>query len=501
MLQAVDGELGRFSPETQTYLLQEMARAYKELDRAKQVKLLKDALQAAAAMPEGDYRNQQEIAIVRELDQADPAALASLENAADAKVRETVLQMLVKQDIDHGRLLSAARRLSQWDATSAFPYAYAKQAISKLSPQQSGERQAVFSSAVTAYHNAAATVGPDDHMTNLVLGTYDLLPPASVAIDLILDRAKKYGDKDFAVTVGGKQGEASFNSMYDFELFELLPVLDKLDAPKADALRRDHANIAALTKKYPNGLSSLSSDPSHMRQMYTSGDPQAGAAELAMARQARMADSIVDSATKDLESALANAQNLSNTPRDEYALATQRCEVLERIATEAAQRKNFSAAGAALKALVAAMQDLPPLARAHCSVRAAAISLQMNDLQTAKQHIAKAMKAADELYQKDAFGDPPNSAPKPIWPSAAAWKGALLVAEQVDTGYALEQSASLPDPEIEAVENVAIASALLGREPGMTTLAIWHDGIPVLELMFDIPWSQVPKPGAAQSRE
>lgn len=504
ILQAVQGELGRFSPEMQTALLQDMARAYKEVDRDKQVTLLKQALQAATGISRDEYRQEQENSIVHELDKADPAGLASLQDAADSKVRETVLQLLVKQDIDHGRLMAAAQRLSQWDASLAFPYKYAKQVISRLKSQESGERQAVFSSAMNCFRYAEMNIVSDNQMTNLILGTYDLLPPPSVldAIDLILSRASKYPpEENFSVTVGGKDGEATFRSLYDFKLFELLPVLDKLDPAKAEALRRDHSNIAALNKKYPNGMSSLSPDPSHMRQTMTSGDnPQGGAEQLALNQQARVADSIVDASAKDIDRALANAQSLSNASPYEYDPMTPRCQVLERIATEEAGRKNFVAAERAVKALISVVQDLPPLAQAHYLIRAAAIMAQMNDPQTAKQYLARAMKSADELYHKDAFGDPPNGAPKAIWPSTAVWKAILVVGEQIGSGFAQQQAASLPDPEIEAVANVAIAIAILGQEPGMTHLAIWHNGETELEMNFDIPWSNVPKASNDQVR-
>ena len=62
--------------------------------------------------------------------------------------------------------------------------------------------------------------------------------------------------------------------MYDFELFELLPVLDKVDSAKAEALRRDHANLAALNNKYPNGVSSLNPDSAGTNMMLSMGDPQ-----------------------------------------------------------------------------------------------------------------------------------------------------------------------------------------------------------------------------------
>ena len=167
---------------------------------------------------------------------------------------------------------------------------------------------------------------------------------------------------------------------------------------------------------------------------------------------------------------------------------TLRCGALEKIAAMEVGRKNFPAAVTATKALVTAAQDLPALARAHYLVRAAAFSAQANDPQGAKQYLSKAMKAAEDLYQTDAFADPANEAPKALWPSTGAWKGTLIVAQHVDSGYAMQEATSLPDPEIEAVANVAIASVMLGQEPGMTTLAVWQKGEPVMEMFFDIPW-------------
>jgi hypothetical protein len=501
LLQAVQSDLGRYSPEMQTYLLQEMARAYKDLDRAKQVALLKEAFQSAANMPDTKYRTEQQRATVEALNIADPAALLSMQYSPDPQVREVVLKLLVQQDMDRGRLLDAAKRLSQWDTSLAFPYSEAAHLINKLTAQQSGERQAVFSSAVAAYRNS--TNGPDnefsDPMPDLILETYTVLPPAMVvdAIDLMLDKAAKQQASDqeqqqhASISVGGKNGQANFSSVYDFELFELLPVLDKVDPAKADALRRDHATVAALNNKYPDGRSSLSSDSAGMNMMVgMSGaqDPAPAGPDPAFLQQRQMADTIVESAAKDVDAAIANAQTLANAPHSDYAISTPRCQALEKIAAMEVGRKNFPAAITATKALANAAQDLPAMARAKYMVRAAAFSAQANDPQGARQYVSKAAKAADDLYQTDAFADPANEAPKSMWPSTAAWKGTFIVAEHLDPGFAIQEAASLPDPEIEAAANVAIASAMLNQEPGMTMLAVWQKGEPVIEMFFDIPW-------------
>ena len=150
-------------------------------------------------------------------------------------------------------------RLTQWDASLAYPYEEAKRAIAKLNAQQAGERQSVFSSALAAFRTSDEAIEPDNKVTELITDSYSMLPPAMVvdAVETVLNKVQKQQeaqqDVHMTLTVGGKKGQATFNNLYDFELFQLLPVLDKLDPAKAEALRRDDANVAALTKKYPDG--------------------------------------------------------------------------------------------------------------------------------------------------------------------------------------------------------------------------------------------------------
>jgi hypothetical protein len=62
------------------------------------------------------------------------------------------------------------------------------------------------------------------------------------------------------------------------------------------------------------------------------------------------------------------------------------------------------------------------------------------------------------------------------------------VAQRIDAGYAAQESASLPDPEIEAVADVARAGVMLEQEPTMTLIAVWQKGEHTLNIGFDIPW-------------
>ena len=497
ILQTVEGQLGQFSPETQSHLLLEMAHDYKTLNQAKAVELLQQALAATADMPEGHERRQEQSFIFQELYRADPNAIEAMQYSADTRIRTMALQRMIAHAIDQGHLQEATQRLVQWDSTLLFPYWLAAKLFTALPAQQSGERQAIFSTAVTSYGSSTVDQGLNDEMAKLILAASDSLPHGMIvdAVDLVLDTTAKSDVNDMPISISGKNGQASFDTLYSYRLFQLLPVLQKLDPAKAESLLREHSNIAALMKQYPKGVASVSPDDEGLNQRY--GDQNNTAAMAQQQQQERMADAIVHSSASDLKGALASAQNLSNSPPDDYELTTPRCEALERIADEALGRKNSSAALQAASALVAGTEDLKPLLRAHYLVTAAAISAQAGDPQSARQYLSTGMKIAGELYRKDAFDDPPNSASKTAWPSTAVWKSMLVVAARIQPDLALQQAASLPDPEIEAMEQVAIAGVLLQEQPRFNMYEVAHNGKSEMMGMFDIPWWKFEKTAAA----
>jgi len=169
ILESAQVMLGHFSPEMQSHLLLAIAQAYRTLDRPKEVQLLKQAFEATAAMPQGQDRSEQQNWVFIELKKADPDAIAAMQDSPDPRVREMAVQFLTLADIDQGRWAQATQRLSQWDSSMIFPYELAAQLISKLPAQQSGERQAVFSAAMTAYGNSKADGGVRDGMMELIL--------------------------------------------------------------------------------------------------------------------------------------------------------------------------------------------------------------------------------------------------------------------------------------------------------------------------------------------
>ena len=480
LLESAHGQMGSFSAETQAYLLQEMAAAYQSIDRAKQIELLKEALEAATRIEDGNRVNT-ESELILYLQQADPKALESMVNDADASLRLLARQYLLSQEIDEGRMDTVVQWLCQWDDPKSYPYDGAGRVISKLKPEQSAERQAVFAASMAAFRNDGQDGYPMSAFEFLVSSQYDQLPPAMViqAIDLLLSRAAEFDEKPVQVSfqVGGDGGEASFTRLYDYQLFVLMPVLQRLDPGKAKALLREHEAVAALMKKYPEGKSSLSpGDPNRARMTATSAGKRYVQEGLQREREQQLSERILESASSNFDDAVARAQTLSNEPTFDGSLVTPRTQLLVRLARRGMGMGDMSHAAAALKALASASQNLEPRGQLNYVLTASAISAQLGDISTSKKYLGRAMKIAEDIYQEDAFGDPPNLAAKAFWPSTAGWRASLVMATRIDPGFALEQCASLPDPEIKAVEQVSIASVLLGGRPQVARVSVYRKG-------------------------
>jgi len=497
LMQSVRSDMGRYSPELQTELLLEMADAYQRIDRKRQVALLQQAFENSVNIPDKNIRQNQQYEIVRRLSGADPDAVLALRSAVDPQSRGIVERAVLRQNMRQGKLEDAVQQLTQWDPAWHFPYFDSVNLIKRLPPVLSAERQAVFSAAVAAFrHEDEREFYGFDTLDRLILECYDLVPAPMVtdAIELFLDRAKSKGDS-LQATMSGERGTLTFDSVYAADLFEFIPVLQRVDPAKAKALLRENQSVAAQLQRYPKGKASLG-DPvadgagadNVSRTVSEKGSTQMQATNLQMAEAGRLTKAVVDGAGKDYKGALAAAQTLANqSVGGETDISTPRCEALLGIAEYLRGKQNFIAAREALRELVSATRDLPPLIRANYLVHAAALSAQMDDTPTARQELDLGMKAAAEIYQADAFGDPPNTAAKNHWPSTVAWKAMSVVATCMDPDYGISQSAAIFDPEIEATVKMAVAAAIMAKPPVDTEIVL-RRGNTTYQMFMEIPW-------------
>jgi hypothetical protein len=93
-----------------------------------------------------------------------------------------------------------------------------------------------------------------------VVRFWDQLPPAVIleAADRIFDHAKEEAGSGHALfNFVTNHASASFGSVYELRLFQLLPAIENLDPSKAEQLLRDNPKIKATLEQYPKGMRSL----------------------------------------------------------------------------------------------------------------------------------------------------------------------------------------------------------------------------------------------------
>jgi hypothetical protein len=514
LLQSVESDVGRFSPEMRAKLLLQIGKAYAGIDRGRAATALREAFEATFGITDVEHkleRSNLQSEIVRQLGDVQPEAIYALRNSADPRARAFIESRLVQAAMDKGQVRKAALMLGQWDTNLQFPYSIGSPVIHDLPAEDSVDRQAIFSSAITCYERDEQSM--PDRIAEFIDATYAKLPPAMVVdgMERALAHVGKLNFNTYRVTVSGPKGVASFTSMYDYLLFQLLPIFDQLDPAKADALRRDHDLVLQLNSRYPKGVQSLqshdtTSSRSDLTMVYSDPEVADQLAQKARAQQTQtqQVDTIATESVEDFQRAMNVASLLPNSNPEGLIRqdGTPRCEAYNAIAQRMLGRKDFQKAAEATKAMVSAAADLKADLRAQYLLSAILISGGMKDLTSAKQYIASGMKAADDLYQQDAFGDCPNAASKIDWPSTAVWRGLAVPSALISPGEALQLTRSLPDPEIEAAVQVAVASVLLGRHPSYNG-AVWKCKDRSESRSFDVPWWETPKtpPSAAPNLE
>jgi hypothetical protein len=246
------------------YLLLEIASCYVEINPDKARSLRSQAFQSTLYIEDDDDNNEfVQDQVLRELYSASPAQLERALPKAIPVLRNRLTTELSQGYARSKRYDRALELLHKVAAEGEFPYLAAAALMMYLPENSITERQEIFGEALTSY---AASTGPEgqdfEDMATLVIRFWDKLPPALVleATDQILDRAKPETDAGGLArvfNVSSRKGAVSLGSIYGFRLFQLLPVLQKLDESKAEQLLQENPNLKGLLEQYPEGMRSL----------------------------------------------------------------------------------------------------------------------------------------------------------------------------------------------------------------------------------------------------
>jgi len=476
MLQAAEAEAKALPAPMKAYLLLELASSYTETNPTKERSLRLQAFQSTLYIEDDDDNKEfVQDQTLRELlstswpdlEMALPKAIPILRNRYAAELSQGYARSK--------RYDRALQWLHQVAAEGQFPYGAAATLMLHLPEDHVTERQEIFSEALASYE---ASTGPEEQdftdMATLVIRFWDKLPPALVleATDQILDRAKRETDAGLArvFNVSSGKGAVSLGTIYGFRLFQLLPVLQKLDESKAEQLLQENPNLKGLLEQYPEGMRSLDTGltgtPKGKREEHSdflniSNDPipHFDAAAVRLGEEIKdQQKTIFELARHDPKQALKSALALPGSGE------IWRAQTLS-IVGQIIGAHDPAIAKTAVKEATNLSVDFDPVFRLDILKDAASLYLDLKDQEGATRPILDGTKLAEDLYAKDTDPSKPNLALKAQWPSTNVWRQFVGLAARISPEAATKLIDEVPDSEIHAFLRVALASSLLGQEP------------------------------------
>jgi hypothetical protein len=459
-----------------SYALLQIAGAFTASNPDKARSLLQDAFSASLAIQDdNDMKREMQIDIFRVMLPLSQSDVEERLTQADPDARKMASGTIIQRYTDKKEFDRAIDLVQQITSLGEFPYGPAAKLLEALPPEMNPEKQSLLASAVASYrahdHKQQRLFGGGD-LTSLVIRFGENMPPklALEAIDEILGQARK-NDDPLSITVGGDGGTAKFNSMYEYQLFALLPLYRKLDESGANRLVEENAALRATMQQYPRGMDSVSpppaanspaanakdKGPSFMIQK--GGGNQASAQATMMQEMQRRKDLILKEADTNPTQAIAEATALPLTV-SKFA-PSPRASALEAIA-RMNMKKQPAAARQALAELRKSIGDLQPRFQAKFLSSAAAVYLEMSDTDRAEDVVHEGIKVAAKMLDEDMNPDDPNKALKVWWPSADAYRQMVEVETKISHPATSKLLEEIKDPDIRTVESITFARALLG---------------------------------------
>ncbi len=462
------------SPVMRSFALMEIARGYEKLNPPKALATLRDAFRASQSIeddsdPNTSNKTWLQGQVLGRLVALDPAYCEQLVPQLAGPPRSTAINRLIIYHTRRKQFAQAIALLGQL-GDEEFPYIIGSNLVRALPPDMAADKQNLFAQALASFtqHEHKQQIGPDEFGT-FISRTWQGLPPDLVlqAIGEVLKQARQ-SDAKMEITVGAAKGSASFSSIYEYTLFELLPMLRALDPDRAESLLQENRNLQSTAQHFPDGLQSL--DPENgipdsitMRLPSNSGESSTDDRyEDQLQPQIRQ---IIAQAEKDPKQALAAAMSLPD-------FHNTRALALLKLAGAIVK----TSPGYAANALDELMKIIPSIQREIVQFDMLAGAgddfLKLGNTESAKKVVDQGFRLAEKLYATDTDADDPNQAFKAMWPSTSAWCRFVALATRISPQTALQAINSIPDPEIQALETIALADSLLGAPSATQMVAI-----------------------------
>lgn len=506
LLDLVQSEAAGLQPDSRAFVLWQASYGYRNIDPEKADMLLRDAFRVTLSLPGSPFQaihGEAELngtkywlqkQILQEMikQSAQTEELEQFLASAEPEVRQMLSTNLFRHFVEKKAFGRARDLLNQMaDENSRFPYRAATELMDALPRERAEDRVAIFSQALDSYKQHSDELYPSFYdLATLVLRFWSDLPSSIVldAVNQILDRAKAADERQQGIRVGlaATRGDAYFSSVYQFRLYELIPVLQQLNEALAKNLLDQNSEVEMALAHYPKGLASMGplaesntqSGRRGVRGILSIGatDPARVPAEDAHYEIARRQEQIRSEAEKEPERALSDAKGLPLNSLLEPTYSP-RAATLTSVAWIAAT-SNPAVSRAALGELRKAVENMPARSQAQMLEKLPDIYLRLGDEDEALNSLDDLVEIAVKLYSDDSDLDDPNQAFKGMWPSVNLWRHCVELATKLAPSLAAAIIEGIPDDEIKTFEIVSLANLLLGaNSPAVSTIEKHNKGV------------------------
>ena len=499
---------------SRAYTLLQVARVYQATDKKKAVELLEQAMTSASEvgrendrLKQVSSRLQQEV--LKTMVPLAPEKVDDLLVQLDARGREQVLQALLDYYEREKKMDRALEVVYRMGAEGEIPYYAAGKIMEKMKPEQAAEKQQLFTAALASYrdHDHSGNARFDNAGFPELITKFSKDVPASLihqAIDVVLDATKKDSEKDAKDSGGGvtfsiasAQGAVQMNSVYQYRLFQLVPVLRTIDPEEADRLLKEQSDVQTLLAKYPQGMNSVAPERGD-------GPGGGGGASFMMTNGAggrgpgsggggpRRGPGGPDAPSPmEMQKAAKIGEDAEKHPQDALASAASLQDVRIRAGAymsiaQVSWKKQPGVASQALDKAAETIDKLDGEQQAMMYQDVVRLYMRMGETDDAKKYIEKGIASASKIYKDDENPDDPNQAPKAYWPSVAGWRSMLSLASEISPLWASTLLKEIPDDEARTLGQLSIATALLQAQAPMTEImSFTKDGGKMMMMVND----------------
>ncbi|HEX7286845.1 MAG TPA: hypothetical protein VF532_11730 [Candidatus Angelobacter sp.] len=485
MLSAAEAGASNLQGIDRAYAYWLISRVFAGIDVRREREVLKKSCEAALA-PDPDpanstFRNKVQFDCIRRMKALQPKTASQLLAMATAEVRQQILAEQAVKTARSGDLDTALTMLSSEIGQGArYPYEHALEMIRTLPTDDRSGKDRVFAQALGYYRQKQNRfdVGIEDLGTFVVRFWRELSPGlVLMAIDEILDTAREEdaADSHLELKLTSGSNVVMFGSLYQYRLFQLLPVIRAFDPSRADDLVQQNVQAGSALAKYTSGLASLSnsysgaaaSDESFTMTFQVGSGPGRTDSGTSMRTSEiyRHGNEILAAFGKDPDAALSNALLLQDEPGP---TGSPKAEALLRIA-QLSEKNHPGVAVNALQEMNKLIENFSTLDQCRYLILMGERYLRLKRPDLARSVVAEAMRKVKKLYEVDTNSDDPNLALKSSWPSTAVSRACVSIATQVSSKLADETIQDLPDPDLRVFARIERASGLV-RMPSYPAL-------------------------------